>query len=155
MTVYAWKEGSRLPLDAQVAGKELHRLQRQNDGITPPAVVESAKDDASPLHPAFEWDDRAAAYEYRLTQARYLLRSLVITDPTGEEQTIRAFVVVQKPDEKGEVYLDTLTVFRDDDLRRQALDRAMNELQAFSRKYAGFEELAEVLAAIKRIKVPA
>ena len=42
--------------------------------VTAPEVVHIAKDEESPLHPYFEWDDKAAGHEYRLIQARQLLR---------------------------------------------------------------------------------
>ena len=50
--------------------QELERIARSApDGVlTPSAVVESARDEGSPLHDKFEWDDGVAAEAWR----RYL-----------------------------------------------------------------------------------
>ena len=38
-------------------------------------VVEAARDDQSPLHRHFEWDDAKAAHTERLSQARGIIRA--------------------------------------------------------------------------------
>lgn len=42
--------------------------------LRPDAVVEDARDPASPLHSHFQWDDSKAAHAFRLEQARRLIR---------------------------------------------------------------------------------
>lgn len=55
----------------------LEKLSRLNGGrLTPQAVVDDARDPASPLHERFEWDDSTAAHQYRLSQARELIRTV-------------------------------------------------------------------------------
>jgi len=44
--------------------------------LSPAAVVEAARSTRSPLHALFEWDDRVAAEERRLDQARGVIRSV-------------------------------------------------------------------------------
>lgn len=39
----------------------LEDLRRRDGLLQPAAVVEDARDESSPLHPLFEWDDRKAA----------------------------------------------------------------------------------------------
>src|SRR5690606_1315589 len=66
-------------VDAQTAGKELERIREANDGrLRPEDVVVSAQKQDSPLHAIFTWDDSKAANEYRLSQARRLIRLVVI-----------------------------------------------------------------------------
>lgn len=65
--------------DMQIAA--LRWLERSHR-LTPSAVVEAARDAASPLHPLFEWDDDLAAEAYRLDQARAVIRTVLVTVST-------------------------------------------------------------------------
>lgn len=60
-------------LKAEVSA-ELTRLSLENDGLRPSDVVAAAMDKSSPLHDQFEWDNKKAGHEYRLIQARKLIR---------------------------------------------------------------------------------
>ena len=148
---YAWKPGFRVGgLDAQVVGERLDAIRERDGGITAEAVVDDARPVDSPLHPAFEWDDSVAAEKYRLDQARYLIRAVVIQRPDVEEpRPVRAFVVVKESD-GNEVYTSTIKALSDEELRRQVLERALRELDAWRRRYEDLAELAEVLAAADR-----
>jgi hypothetical protein len=54
----------------------LEEVRLSHDGkLRPPDVVNAARPEESPLHSHFEWDDSEAAEEYRLYQARYLIRN--------------------------------------------------------------------------------
>lgn len=60
----------------KAAMREISRLVKEGGGkITPAALVMAAKDERSPLHGYFEWDDAVASDKYREMQARTLLRS--------------------------------------------------------------------------------
>lgn len=145
---FAWKDGSRIKLDPNAVGQELARIQNDH-GLTPEVVVEAARSPESPLHQGFEWDDSIAAAQYRLDQARYLLRMVVIVEDK-KQPPIRAFVSIQNSDQK-RVYRDVGTVLSDAYLREQALEQALRDLDAFQRKYRDLSELAEVLQAADRL----
>lgn len=58
-------------------------------------VLADARDEASPLHGYFEWDDTAAAEAHRLSQASALIRRVkvqVITQPDTDPIKVRAYV---------------------------------------------------------------
>lgn len=59
--------GSVRKIDPEVAGERLAAIKKGRGGgvISPAAVVEDARPKDSPLHPAFEWCDAAAAKRYR------------------------------------------------------------------------------------------
>jgi chorismate mutase len=58
---------------------EMERIRTANGGILEAEdVLSAASNPKSPLHPMFEWDDRTAAHNYRLDQARELIRSVHI-----------------------------------------------------------------------------
>lgn len=60
------------------AENRINEIYRKSGEITPEMVIEDAKKTNSPLHNYFEWDDSKAAREYRLQQARELIRSVTI-----------------------------------------------------------------------------
>lgn len=141
---FAFKEGGRLSGDAQAVGAELEKIREESNGVVLPEVVVSrAKDESSPLHRYFEWDDSKAAQQYRLEQARNLLRHIIVVE-NGDKTPRRAFIVTSV--EGDNVYMDTADAMRDPNLRSQILKRAAGELASFERKYAELEELAGVIA---------
>lgn len=131
----------------------LRSIAAKNDGvITPEAVVEAARDERSPLHKSFTWDDNEAAEKWRLFQARQLLRvSVVMLDRDGGKQPIRVFVSLT-PDraEDGGGYRETVAVFENREWRRQLLSDAKEEMEVFQRKYAMISELSEVFRAMRQ-----
>jgi hypothetical protein len=75
---------SKVP--AQVAGRELEKLRREGGRIIAAEVVAAATPEDAPLHPAFEWDDSAAAQAHREHQARNLVRRVqVLTEHRDPE----------------------------------------------------------------------
>jgi hypothetical protein len=61
-------------VDAQTAGSELDRIRRRDGTIRPAAVVDEARPEEAPLHPAFEWRDPVAAEQWREHQASTLIK---------------------------------------------------------------------------------
>jgi hypothetical protein len=95
---YEWNDGTRIKLDAQVAGETLEKLIEENDGmLTPQTIMDAAQDPHSPLHTAFTWDDGVAAFKYRMNEARYLTRSLLVVyrNEQGDERRVRGFVSLE------------------------------------------------------------
>lgn len=63
-----------LGVDAQTAGSELDRIRRRDGTIRPDVVVDEARPEEAPLHPAFEWRDPVAAEQWREHQASTLIK---------------------------------------------------------------------------------
>jgi len=61
-------------IDAQTAGSELDRIRRRYGTIRPDVVVDEARPEEAPLHPAFEWRDPVAAEQWREHQASTLIK---------------------------------------------------------------------------------
>lgn len=151
--IYQWKGGSHLLIDAQAAGEELERIRvRQNGRIESEDVVREARDEASPLHPAFDWNDATAAEKYRVEQAKYLIRSIeIVIDKSGEEQIpIRAFVSVKRDEDRS--YTSTIHALADPELRAQVVQQAFNELEAWRKRHAELTEFARVFAEIDQAR---
>lgn len=113
----------------------LLELAEQNDGIlTTEAVLEDARQDTSPLHRHFQWDDTIAAENYRRWQARSLIAKCRITIEPRTESTIRAFVSL--PSDRGLEggYRVMTTVLSEDDQREELISDMRNRVTYWTRQ---------------------
>ena len=102
--------------------KLLIQLARRNGGVLKvDDVLDEAKDETSPLHKHFEWDDTAAADKYRRDQARYLIQKCKITLIENEPVSIRAFVSLQSDRDSGGGYRLTSEVVTDERRKQELL----------------------------------
>ena len=146
--IYKWKSQARVSIDPQVAGEEMERIRvEQNGRLDAGDLVERSRKPDAPLHEAFEWNDTTAAHEYRVEQAKYLLRSIEVTvEPQKQKKPVRAFVSVVR--DKDRSYTSVSHALSDPELRRQVLMQALRELEAWRERHAELVELAGVFAAI-------
>jgi hypothetical protein len=147
--IYGWRSGSRVRLDAQKVGEAIERLTKRHNGVLEPEhIVEAAKEESSPMHPHFTWDDAEAAEQFRQGQARELVRSLTIDISHSKLETrpVRAFVNVETGGERG--YVSTKTAMSSHELRKQVIERAFAELEAWRARHAELSELARIFAVI-------
>jgi hypothetical protein len=126
---------------------ELLKL-RKNGLLTPEVVVNAAEPVSSPLHPHFEWDDSKAGHQYRLEQARQLIR-VQVTVLENYNEPIRAFASLSSDRSYGRGYRVTTEILGDEQYRQQMLEDALVAMEAFQRRYARLKELVEVFAAMR------
>jgi hypothetical protein len=156
-TQYYWKRGGgdNDSPTAQIVGKRLAEIAARNGGIEPIYVVEDARNETSPLHKYFEWDDGEAAEKYRLHQARSLVNRVGVRYlDKPDAPIVQAFVNVLPRSDDGDDhqrYEPVLSVMSDAEKRRRFMRQAINELRAWQKRYADLQELAEVFDAINRI----
>lgn len=133
--------------------EELRQIAARHNGLLRPEdVVEFAKDEETALHSRFQWDDDKAAQEYRLWQAREIIRVSVILLPNTSEP-VRAFVSLKADRSKDAGGYRTIqNVMTDTEMREQLLEQALDDLEYFTRKYQQLKELAPVFDAITNIK---
>ncbi len=102
--------------------KELEAMAASNNGVvTVDMVIDAAKDESSPLHSHFEWDNDKAAENYRRWQARALIARCKITIASSEGVEVRAFVSLTQDRTSGGGYRMTTDVIGDDDLSAELL----------------------------------
>lgn len=147
---YSWRPGSRVSLDADLAGRELERIRKAHAGeLTSESVLERARSANCALHSHFEWDDSVAAEQHRLSQAGELIRSIVI-DVTHSNvepvKTIRAFVSVERGGRRS--YTSTVVALSDHELRKQVIEKAWADLEAWRKRHAELVEFARIFTAI-------
>ena len=135
--------------DAQVIGPELARLTAEGRNRAGD-IVAAARPAAAPLHPYFEWDDSAAAEEWRKSQARQLARSIVVVhtrDKGDDEYEIRAFYAVYVTSEDRSArehrYVPFYEIRADPELRDQVIDAAWRALRSWTERYDLYREELE------------
>ena len=131
---------------------ELKRIASENDGILQPeTVVEKARLFSSPLHSRFEWDNTVAGHNYRLWQARQLIR-VVVEVIKGTDESSVVFVSLSTDRKHDGGYRVMTEVLSNEQLRNQMLADALFELEIFRDKYKQLRELAAIFSAIKKIR---
>lgn len=129
------------------ATKVADEIMSIGEAATPRQILELGRNKNTELHKCFEWNDGIAAEKYRVIQARNIVRCLVVKQPEETSQEIpevRFFHVTQH----NEGYQPISLIIQDQDQYEKLLKQAMDELQAFKRKYNKLEEFREILDLI-------
>jgi hypothetical protein len=124
----------------------LERLEQENGDLKPVDVVEDARDPTSPLHDFFEWDNDAAAQQYRLSQARLLIRRVKI-QVTVHEIPMDVMRYVRDPDEPGS-YANIVRVRNDEDRSRRTV---LDEMNRVSKAAKRARSVAAVLGTVEQV----
>lgn len=150
------RDGSRLTVaEAAAYGKRLDWLASNNSGsITAKEVLADAEKKESPLHAYFEWDDSKAAIEYRLYQARNLLRSIevVVTRSDGTEMQVRQYYSITEQTEEGQTqsYYMLGVVLNNAEKRAAVIADAYREVVNWQLRYEQYQEFNEICSSIRK-----
>lgn len=145
--------------DAAVLGEAFERLKASGP-LTADRVLTEAMNARSPLHRYFEWDDEKAAHQFRLEQARRLIRSIevVLEDAKGKQVPMRAYYSV-KDAEGQRGYEPMQFVFATPELADQVIQEAVTQLEAWKTKYAKYTwargAVPKIAAALRAVKAAA
>lgn len=153
---FEFSEGARFQAgavqNATDVGKHLEMLREQCKGeLTPADVLRDAKHNNSPLHSFFEWDDGEAAEQYRLQQARGLIRSVVAiyTDDKNPAVRTKAYVHISEPGAPH--YREAGHAMSQKKTRDMVLQRAWRELQAWRSRYKDLKAFSELFDAMDEV----
>ena len=161
--VYRAVSGARVTdTDVAAIGPAIEALAQQNNNtITAEEILEAARSVDSPLHSYFEWDTAKAAYQYNLSQARYLARSyrVEIVTSTRDEQTkflMRGIVNVQVTAERRaytliENVLDSPALLAQEMAKAKAQAQYWKDRYAQYRKSEQFQDLEPLFNVIEQI----
>lgn len=152
---YEFAEGARFQAgaiqDAAGVGRHIEFLRQQFKGeLTPADVLADARNDNSPLHSFFEWEDGAAAEAYRLQQARGLIRAVVAVYVSDEKPAVRTRAFVHIPEPTAPHYRSADDAMSRQKTRKLVLQRAWSELQQWRQRYKDLSEFAVLFDAIDR-----
>jgi hypothetical protein len=148
MAKYKWNPAFRgaSKAKAEMVGAEIEALLEEAGGeLTPGQIIKAAREPESAMHPLFEWNDTAAAQQYRLEQARLLLRSVTVSVETNDgARTVRAFVTytpADAPEGSREVYTGVEMARADSKIADQIIERAWDELLAWKARYDKYKDV--------------
>ena len=138
---------------ATTYGRRIEVLMEESnkDSITSEEVLEDAKNPESPLHKAFEWDDRIGAARFRLYQAMQILNHLeirIIVKGEKKARVVRAFPNIYEEGER--IYVPITVIAGDEKLKGRFLKMALKEAQSWADRYKNYHELIEIFSAIKQ-----
>ncbi len=144
---------------------ELYSIFEEEGVVSPPLVVKRAEPKDNPLHDEFTWNNSVAGHQFRLVQARRLIRRAakaeVIWASGNESQVVEipCLVSVVEIDNEGngdQHYLPRAKIIEDEELLRQAISRTLgrslgfrNEL-AWAAEQLGYEFLGKLVRALDR-----
>jgi hypothetical protein len=153
---YEFAEGARFQPGAVGApnevGAHIEFLRQQCRGeLTPKDVVDDARNDNSPLHSYFEWDDGAAAEAYRLSQARGLIRTVVAIYTHDDRPATRTRAFVHVPEPGTPHYRSMSDAMSKKATRELVLQKAWREFQQFRKRYADLKEFSKIFEAADEV----
>jgi len=142
-------------VSAQKVGEALEELRRKkgDDAITAGEVVEAARPRRSKMHDAFEWDDGIAADNWRVHQARHVLRTIRITVEEAEPRFANVHV---RTDDGRNAYVPVSVMARRPDYQQQVRHEAARYLAGIHVRLVALglevEELQPVIAVVERAR---
>lgn len=100
----------------------LKAIEDREGRLTPAAVLDVARDKASVLHSEFEWNDGVAAEQWRLEQARRLIRSVTVNVTVNRISTpVPCYVRDPERDGKLQGYRAVVNLARETDEARESV----------------------------------
>lgn len=143
---------------AERYGLELIRLREEaNKSLKTEQIVNKAREEDSPLHDFFQWDDSVAGELYRRSQARRLIAMIYeVIIEEEEEKLIPLFYNVIIENEEGEQgeqgYVLNIEIIENKDYYEQQLKKAIREIKHWQEKYSTLKELSEIFRVIKKFQ---
>jgi len=149
-------EATKLNQGGQKMGRErilqeLNEIVKKDGTLRPESVVAFAKNPKTVLHKHFEWDDTVAAHQHRLHQARMIIRVSVMVISNDDDKKYRVFYSLKSDRSNGIGYRPMVSIFSDEDLKKQMLQDALEDMQAFKQRYIELKELSEVFEAMEKL----
>ncbi|WP_128270364.1 hypothetical protein [Paenirhodobacter populi] len=139
--------------DPNSVGQHIDLLRKQQHGeLTPKDVVSDARNPNSPLHSFFEWDDGEAAEQYRLQQARGLIRSVVAIYTREDAPAVKMKAYVHVADPGAQHYREASHAMSQERTREMVLRRALDELIGWKRRYKDLQEFAQLIPVIDQLR---
>ncbi len=138
---------------SKAAIQELDEICEENDGLLRARdVLDAARARDSALHTYFDWDDSSAAEQYRLAQARQVIRvSVRIIERDDRKFIHRAYVSLTTDRASSDpVYRPFVSVMTDEFRYQQLLEDAMDQIRQWRKRYEDLIELKDVFDSIEK-----
>lgn len=148
--VYQWRhEWMSKGVDPNLAVKEITKAEDIYGKVTPETVLNVAKEEDSPIHSLFQWDDSIAGEKYRLIQARKLINNLEIKIVRNNETvSIPTFEIVRRDESNQFKSIEVMTV---DDVEFVKLS-IIKEITRLTEKLSVYKKFNEVVGDLNKVK---
>lgn len=146
---YEFAPGSRIgsKKEAQLVGEYLAALAGPRQVITPVEVLEAAQSPGSPLHRYFTWDDSKAAQQWRINEARQVLRSIVVCRIEGDQVSKSRDWLSVADDDQQVAYVRSEFVWQTPSLADRVIEQARGQMEDWVRRYQDYEQIREAVSA--------
>lgn len=96
---YSWSYGG-FNVDANTVGKTIEKIEAETGSVTKEKLLDASRDENSPTHALFEWNDEIAGEKYRLIQASQAIAHLKIevVESETDDTPINVSVKAKKPE---------------------------------------------------------
>lgn len=153
----AYRAAENARFDDEVAERIGAAIDAMGGACQPRELVEAARPARSPIHDLFEWNDKRAGEAFRLSQAGYYIRHIVVEVVVKDNpRNVRAFHsvnVVVSEDEVERRYMALPLVLKNANASGQVVARAQAELESWRERYETYREVfAPVFDAIESVK---
>lgn len=129
---------------------ELKRIHDRDGGLEPAVVLDEARDEGSILHGLFEWDDAKAGHQFRLDQARGIIRVAVVVISEVSNAPVREYININD-EQRGRAYRETQSVLTDKRLYELAKRDALLQLSRLGQRYRHIQELSPIWNEVTRL----
>lgn len=132
-------------INADEAAQELERIRTKYGSLKPEYVVKESEQKSALLHGCFVWDDESAAEQYRICQARDLIRNITVVVNNEEVSVcVRAFVNVREQPDTLRSYVPISVATNNEDAYKDLLKQSLADMRSFIVKYRNLTELGGV-----------
>ena len=171
---FSWKEGWNPSIKAEIVGGVFEEIERRDGQVTSKSFLDASRNEDSPTHSLFLWNDAEAAEKYRLSQSHRIISQLqveiVVEEVPAEESEVQieveeantykapAYLNVNPVGRFGVSkntagsYVNLNTAMSNEDMRQIVIENVLAELSVYQRKYFMYQELEEIFEAISSVK---
>ena len=133
--------------DRRAVRTALNEVRAENeDGLlVPEDVVKRAQDEDSPLYHCFTWDDDEASHQWRLAEARALIRHIEVVFPDDATETpVPKYVsLLSDRKRKGGGYRETGQVLGNKELLAELEATAKRDIDGVLKRYEVLKAMCE------------
>ena len=147
---YRKRNGFHVKAPAVVIALVIMEVEKEDGCATPERILEVSTPKRAPLHNEFEWDDCKCGHNWRLEQARQIIRCLEVVGEDGEAKPEMIFCSAVE-NSSGEFYKRG-RVMNNKELYAIALRDAVSYLWEARRKYVDLTELEPVWREIEKLR---
>lgn len=174
---YSWRDGWHPSVSAEIVGGVLSEIEERDSKVTSAAFLDASRDEESPTHSLFEWDDSVAAERWRMRQSQRIIGQLqieIVVEKVEDSVTDVEVHIEEVPEENirkvpayvntnsygrfgaskntAGAYVNMASAMSDEEKRKVVLKNVLNELSVYQRKYFMYKELSEIFEAIESAK---